>query len=327
MTLTPINEIDAKILRDLLKDPRKSFKKIAKEAGVSHDIIWQHYNKMKSEGTICGATIQLDYRSLGYNGVGRIIVNVEPNQQYNVSKNIEKIPNIGGVFGVRNEPQFVAVVELKTVEEIEEIAYLIKQVPFVIGLKKEIWLGIRSIPDNLSQLLLGTPEKSSISEKITVQNEIKTQNKIDQIDKQIIKKLGKNSRLSFRKIAQELDISTDTVSRRYIKLSKKGIIKPFIQINPTKIGYKATVFFSVSFISKQKLDNIVEIISQIPDIILILNTSGHFDLSIMALVKNIEQLFSIQDELYKIPGITEMATKIVKVDPILPFRCEHVSNF
>lgn len=327
MTLTPINEIDAKILRDLLKNSRKSFKEIAQEAKVSQDIIGQHYKKMKSEGAICGATIQLDYRSLGHKAVGRMIVNVEPNQQEKVSKSIEKIRSVEGVFGVRNEPQFVTVVDLKTVEEIEEIAYLMKQVPSVTGLKKEIWLGIRSMPDNLSQLL-STAEKRSVSDKKTVQNEIKNQKrKIDQIDKQIIKKLEKNSRLSFRKIAQELDISTDTVSRRFKKLHNNGIIKPLIQINPTKIGYKATVFFSVSFISKQKLENIVEMISQIPDIVLIINTSGHFDLWIMALIKNIEQIFSIQDELYKISGITEMATKIVKTDPVWPFCCEHISNF
>ncbi|MFZ7138452.1 MAG: Lrp/AsnC family transcriptional regulator [archaeon] len=327
MNLTPINEIDAKILRDLLKDSRKSFKKIAKEAGVSQDIIWQHYKKMKSQGIICGSTIQLDYRSLGYNAVGRIIINVEPNQQYKVSKNIEKIRNVGSVFGVKNEPEFVAVVELKTVEEIEEITYLIKQVPFVTGLKKEIWLGIRSTPDNLSQLL-NTAEKRSVSERRIDQHENKKQKiKIDKIDKQIIEKLRKNSRLSFRKIAQEIGVSTDTVSRRYKKMYKNAIIKPLIQIDPTKIGYVATVFLSVSFISKQKIANIVEIISQIPDIVLILKTSGHFDLCLMALVKNIKQMFSIQDELYKIPGITEMTTKIVKTDPMLPFCCEHISNF
>ena len=180
--------------------------------------------------------------------------------------------------------------------------------------------------DNLSQLTSAS-EKKSFPEKKHAKNESVALTKIDEIDKQIIKRLAENSRLSFRKIAQEMDISTDTVSRRFKKLCKNGVIIPSIQINPTKIGYKATVFFNVSFISKQKLSNIVEIISQIPDIVLVLNISGHFDLSLMALVKNIEQLFSIQDELYKIPGITEMATKIVKTDPTLPFPCEHISNF
>ena len=46
VTLTPINEIHAKILRDLLKNSRKSFKEIAQEAKVSQDIIGQHYKKI-----------------------------------------------------------------------------------------------------------------------------------------------------------------------------------------------------------------------------------------------------------------------------------------
>ena len=55
----------------------------------------------------------------------------------------------------------------------------------------------------------------------TFKNEIKNLKiKIDQIDKEIIKKIEKNSRLSFRKIAQTLEISTGTVSRRFKKLYK-----------------------------------------------------------------------------------------------------------
>jgi Lrp/AsnC family transcriptional regulator for asnA, asnC and gidA len=325
VTSTTINAIDAKILRDLLNNSRKSFKKISKEAGVSQDIIGQHYKKMKNNGTIIGSTIQLDYRSLGYTAVARVIISVEHNQQEKVSKNIKKIKNIGGIFGVGKESSFVAVVELKTVEELEEIIYLIKQVPSVISVKKEIWLGIRSIPDNLSQLSKIVEKK--VSEKKPLKNEIEPQIKIDEIDKQIIKKLEKNSRLPFRKIAQELNISTDTAFRRYKKLCKNGIIKPLIQINPKKLGYVATVFFGVTFNSEQKLTDIIKIISKIPDIILILKTSGHFDLSLMALVKNIEQLFSIQDELYQISGVTEIATKIVKAEATLPYSCEHISNF
>ena len=57
-----------------------------------------------------------------------------------MSKSIEKIRSAEDVFGVKNEPQFVTVVDLKTVEEIEEIAYLMKQVPGVTVLKKKFGL-------------------------------------------------------------------------------------------------------------------------------------------------------------------------------------------
>ena len=61
-----IDEIDAKILKDLLKDGRKEFIEIAKEAQVTKDVIWQHYTNLKKKGIIVGATIQLNYAALGF---------------------------------------------------------------------------------------------------------------------------------------------------------------------------------------------------------------------------------------------------------------------
>jgi hypothetical protein len=46
---------------------------------------------MKSQGIIYGSTIQLDYRSLGYNAVGRITVNAELNHQDEAAKNFENV--------------------------------------------------------------------------------------------------------------------------------------------------------------------------------------------------------------------------------------------
>jgi DNA-binding Lrp family transcriptional regulator len=45
-----IGEIDIKILKELLKDGRKSFTDIAQEYHLSKDIIWKHYNDMKKTG-------------------------------------------------------------------------------------------------------------------------------------------------------------------------------------------------------------------------------------------------------------------------------------
>jgi DNA-binding Lrp family transcriptional regulator len=47
-----IDELDAKILANLLRDGRKKFSAIANETNVSLDVIFQHYKKMEKEGII-----------------------------------------------------------------------------------------------------------------------------------------------------------------------------------------------------------------------------------------------------------------------------------
>ena len=41
-----LEEIDVKILKELLKDGRKSFTTIAEEYQTSKDIVWKHYKNM-----------------------------------------------------------------------------------------------------------------------------------------------------------------------------------------------------------------------------------------------------------------------------------------
>jgi len=49
---------------------------------------------------------------------------------------------------------------------------------------------------------------------------------MDDADLRIIETLVKNSRASFRRIAKQTGLSTDTVMRRYKRLEKEGKIQP-----------------------------------------------------------------------------------------------------
>ncbi len=110
-------------------------------------------------------------------------------------------------------------------------------------------------------------------------------------------------------LGKEIGISSDTAKRRYEKLKKNGVLKVTIQINPNKIGYKALcVFFTVT--SNENSSEIIEEISRIPDVISIMKTTGNYDLQIYAMVKDLGQFLSVQEQLGKIQGITKMDVEI-----------------
>ena len=82
MTLiSRIDEIDAKILKDLLVYGRKPFTEIAKEAGTTKNIVWQRYKRMKKEGIIVGSTIQANYQRLGYPSGASIFIAFKPGKR------------------------------------------------------------------------------------------------------------------------------------------------------------------------------------------------------------------------------------------------------
>ena len=311
----------------MLKNGRISFSEITKEIEVSQDIVWQHYTKMKKEGIIAGSTIQINYDALGFKTVGRFTVTVLSKKQVEIIKKIEKLENVYRAYQIGVETKIRVIFTLKNLLELEKISDSIKQIPGVLGIDSEIWIGIRNMVENLSLMAPYSNNEKPHLKKTLKQGFDVEKKQIDRLDRRIIEILGKNGRVSFSQIAKKLDVSTDTISRRVKKLTENKVIKPIIQINPSKLGYKAKVSFYLHFVSIQKLSTIVDQISQIPDITLIAKISGRYDLWIKGYIKNVEHFFSMQKEIAKISGIVEIKIEISKLRPKIPNHTEYISNF
>ena len=133
--------------------------------------------------------------------------------------------------------------------------------------------------------------------------------RVDELDWEIVNKLTLNGRTSFNKIAHEIGTSTDTVVKRYHKLKEKGVIKVSIQINLNRLGYQALLDFNIASISSLSLSGITESLESIPDVVVITKTSGDYDLQVTAAVRDVEQMFALQEEIAKVPGITKIRDK------------------
>jgi DNA-binding Lrp family transcriptional regulator len=129
---------------------------------------------------------------------------------------------------------------------------------------------------------------------------------MDKLDFEIMKKLMDNSRASFRKIAKELDVSTDTVMRRYKKLKKNGTIKPTISINLWKFGYQACTWYMISLRPQINISSALDEIAKIPNIIFIIKAVGDYDLMAIAAVKSFQHMYKIGDDLAKVSGVTKI---------------------
>lgn len=322
-----IDEIDAKILKDLLKDGRKEFTEIAREAQVSKDVIWQHYTNLKKEGIIVGATIQLNYAALGFNVAASFFVDVPAHQRQQVIEQLRKIPGLYDAYRWGSHSRLWAVSDLMKAEQIDQVKQLIKKLPSVLRLEVEVWTGSKDMPENLSVL---TDKISSDTEKREIQtkNRIeKNVGKIDEIDRQIIEKLAVNGRASFNDIGKELGISTSTAIRRYNDLKRNGVIRTLIQINPIRIGYPITACFRLTVDSQGDLTSIAEKIAKIPDVVGILKTTGTYDLTMITEIKNFEHFVALETEIANIDGVREMDTPALNQFPVLPYSREHISTF
>jgi Lrp/AsnC family transcriptional regulator for asnA, asnC and gidA len=139
---------------------------------------------------------------------------------------------------------------------------------------------------------------------------------VDKIDLAIIDKLTKDARMSFRKIAETLGVSPDTVISRYAALQKEGVIRgSTIVINPKKIGYQAMAVFMIDIspshivaTESNPADSslILDRIIQMPNIIVATKTVGDNDLLAIGVALDFEHLTKVRNDIESIPGVKDM---------------------
>ena len=131
---------------------------------------------------------------------------------------------------------------------------------------------------------------------------------MDEVDCLIAKILCKKSRTSFKKIGEELGISTQTVMRRYAKLKKTLFTCSSITVNLEKLGFQASVGLSIKVSSGKKalISTIYDQIVKLPNIIVAFETLGPTDIIVMTPVRSFAELFALLEKISNIEGVKEM---------------------
>lgn len=322
-----IEDIDIKIIKDLLENGRKSFDTIAKECCVSSTTIGKHYKKLEDAGIIVGATIQVNWPAVSSINLATILLTVESQDTEQVIERLLKIPNTYVKRQYNIDYNILVMARWKTPRDLDIIKENIKRNNPIIECKTYIWTDVRNTPENLS---LGHVDNI---DKIKVQNRKKLNLApkfnsvvIDEIDLKIIDKLLVNGREPLMKIAQELGISTDTVSRRYTKLVKNNLIKSSIQINPKKLGYNAIADFRLAFTTQEETNLIIDSLMQIPNVSYIVKVEGDFDLHVVALARDLDQIFSINEQISKLPHIKKQEVALRKPLDAWPGPGQYIST-
>jgi Lrp/AsnC family transcriptional regulator for asnA, asnC and gidA len=317
-----IDRLNIIILKELLKDGRKSFAEIAKENKTSKEVIANRYKQMKKQGIIVGSTIQTSLNYYDSNFAEFFFIKSVQHEEDNVFRLITKMPKVISVFHGSTDQNTLAIFAIKNVQEIEQLKQSIKGIPYVLEVETRQCLGARNTPHNLSVLT----NENNIQVNNNIQQVHGKHQKFDEIDKFIFEEFAENSRIPFSEIAKNLGLSTDTISRRYEILKQNGNLKAIIQINPIKIGYPAYAVFNLSF-SQENAQNNLAAICSIPDINLINKMSGRFDYMVSIMIRDINQFISVQDQILKMTGLIKFEMLIAKMFPVWPTPKEIISTF
>ncbi len=139
---------------------------------------------------------------------------------------------------------------------------------------------------------------------------------VDKIDINILRALQRDARHNFSDIAKSCSVSTDTISKRFRKMKKAGIIRgTTILLNPKSFGYDCVASIGVD-VRLPRLNEVVELIQTIPGIVFFTTSIGREDIFCIAVLKNVGTLSQIK-ELIKGHPLVRNVTTTIWVDEIL----------
>ena len=140
--------------------------------------------------------------------------------------------------------------------------------------------------------------------------------RIDQVDLTIIRALQKDARVNFSSIARHCGVSTDTISKRFKKMKKAGVVRgTTILLNPKSFGNECVGSLGVD-INYPHLREVVDFIRKIHEIIFCTTSMGKHDIFCIAVLKNVGLLGQVKDIIKGHPAVKEVTTNIW-VDEIL----------
>ena len=134
---------------------------------------------------------------------------------------------------------------------------------------------------------------------------------LDRTDRDIIRSLERDARMSLRSVAEEIGVSLGTVSNRLKRLEDTGVIKGYrVEIDPDKVGWGLTVVVGLR-IEKGRLLELQRLISKDSRVLGVYDVTGEFDSMILARAKDRSDLDDLSKTVLSMDGIMRSVTHFV----------------
>jgi Lrp/AsnC family transcriptional regulator for asnA, asnC and gidA len=285
---------DRKILYHLDLNSRQSFSQLGKKVGLYKEIVNYRIKRLQEKGIIVRFNTLIDTLKLGYTCM-RFYLNFQYTTPEIKKEIIEHFVNFKRTQMVASPEGGIELCVFMLSKNVSEIYsfwqktlsnysdYFAKQIiaPFV---GEKIYTKSFLIDEKDDRINLIVRRGGEIID-------------YDDLDFQILQLLAQNSRIPTMDIAKKLNITTITITKRIKRLIELGVILRFhVTINWDLIGYK---WFKVDLYLKDYniIHQIIKYLEANPNLSYIDKTFGYADLELELIVKNVNQLKQIIEDI------------------------------
>src|SRR5579884_729209 len=142
---------------------------------------------------------------------------------------------------------------------------------------------------------------------------------LDAVDIRLLRLLSRDSRLSQRSLARELNMSAPAIAERIARLERQRVITGYgVRVDWAALGYETTVYLTITAVPGYQLGRIMEELANIAEIDEVLLVTGPFDMLVRMRARDERHLRDLLlNRIWQIEGIqrTETSITIAQMKP------------
>jgi len=125
-----LDEIDRKLLRELLTNSKRSYRELARALGVSAATVINHVQRLESAGVIKDYSARLDHERLGYELTVVTEIVVSKGKLLETDEEIAKIPNVCAVYDITGQTDAMVVAKFKSRNKLSDFTKALLAMPY-----------------------------------------------------------------------------------------------------------------------------------------------------------------------------------------------------
>ena len=141
---------------------------------------------------------------------------------------------------------------------------------------------------------------------------------IDEIDREILRLLQADGRISNAQIARQVGLSAPATHARVKRLEETGVIRQYATLlDRETIGFDMVCFINVSLQLHQfdAIERFKELVQDMPEVLECHHITGEFDYLLKAVFRNRDELQEfVVNKLTPIPGMARINTSLVLIE-------------
>ena len=134
---------------------------------------------------------------------------------------------------------------------------------------------------------------------------------LDALDLEILRILMKNCRKSAREIARELGKSPTIIAKKVRKLEELGVVKSckaVVDVKKLGFGIMALIMLNVE---GAHIEEVERVLAKEPNVRGVYDITGEFDVAILALFRDVDELDRFVKRMLKNPFIKRSVTSVI----------------